>query len=189
MQAIQPHTHSLTQALTDQQLSDTFERRFIFGVSDHDPPEYSPPIALRQSIATISAATNLVLMRRRHHNANNPALPLQHDTAKTIARVLRVICETATATRTIAEREETRIYTHYEGWLPDEDDLPTNEWLAAWSGLVRSTQPSVTLLSPPPTDAHGDPPYDLADPNVITRQTERSNSAPRAPDPHPQQCY
>ena len=128
-------------------------------------------------------------MRRRHHNANNPALPLQHDTAKTIARVLRVICETATATRTVAEREETRIYTHYEGWLPEEDDLPTNKWLASWSGLVRSTQPSVTLLSPPPANAHGDPPYDLTDPSVIARQTERSNRAPRAPDLYPQQCY
>ena len=71
----------------------------------------------------------LYVMRRRHHNAHNPALPIQHDTAKTVARVLRMICDTATVTRAIAEREETRIYTHYEGWQPDEADLPTNPQL------------------------------------------------------------
>ena len=88
-------------------------------------------------------------MRRRHHNAHNPALPLQHDTAKTVARVLKMICDTATATRAIAEREETRIYTHYEGWLPDEADLPTTAWVAAWNGLVRDARPSVTLRTDP----------------------------------------
>ena len=113
-------------------------------------------------------------MRRRHHNAYkyNPG-PLQHDTNKTIARILNLVCDTATATRTTAEREENRIYTHYEGWLPDEEELPTNKWQDAWGNLVKNTRPAVTLRTPPPTDAHTDPPYDLNDPNVIARLSER----------------
>ena len=61
---------------------------------------------------------------------------------------------------TIATQEENRIYTNYEGWLPDEDERPTNVWSNNWTGLIRESYPNVTadplpttpsaLIAPPP---------------------------------------
>ena len=60
------------------------------------------------------------------------------------------LCRVATALRASAEREETRIYTHYEGWLPEEDDRPLHKWHTAWSPLVTNTHPRVRLDPRPP---------------------------------------
>ena len=112
-----------------------------------DPLPYRTPISLATPIAMVSAATNTVLIRRRHNNAYNTSLPLQHDTWKAVRAIMNIINDNATATRTLAEKEETRIYTHYEGWLPADEDLPTNKWRDAWTssaGLLRDTHPRTT---------------------------------------------
>ena len=44
--------------------------------------------------------------------------------------------------RTLAERDETFIYTHYEGWLPET--LPTEEWQNTWLPLATDSRPRVS---------------------------------------------
>ena len=46
--------------------------------------------------------------------------------------------------RTSAERDEDFIYTHYEGWLPDDDERPTTLWANAWSPITRNTYPKAS---------------------------------------------
>ena len=106
--------------------------------------------------------------------------PPQYDTSATVARIFADVCETATALRTTAEREEDRIYTHYEGWLPDEEKLPTTEWQKAWceTNLLRNSRPATSLATPLPTGAPNDPVYDDSDPATAARTVARS-----------QQCY
>ena len=70
-----------------------------------------------RAFVTLSAATNYHLIRRRNANAN-PALPLQFDSQQLIDRILRTISETATAGRTLAQREENRIC-----WAQSADTL------------------------------------------------------------------
>ena len=88
------------------------------------------------------------------------------------------VCATSTALRTIAEREETRIYTHFEGWLPDEDDRPMAQWRASWYAMVRDTYPKVRLHHPTPfqhTHASAQcPDVDLDSPDVAARLRSRS---------------
>ena len=50
-----------------------------------------------------------------------------------------------------AERADTRIYTHYEGWLPDDTSMKV--WHNVWTTLLRDTYrtpppPSVSTLGP-----------------------------------------
>ena len=42
---------------------------------------------------------------------------LQYDAQQLVRRILRTVSATATAARTLATREESRIYCWYEGWL------------------------------------------------------------------------
>ena len=71
-----------------------------------------------------------------------------HDPHRTATHIVKEVCQVATAGRTIATKEENRIYTNYEGWLPDEDERPTSVWSNSWDGLIRETYPNVTTSSP-----------------------------------------
>ena len=118
-------TNASTANLSSSDLINRYERRFLLGTAAFDSPP--PPRQLNTPIATISAATNTCLMRRRNHNAYNPTLPLQHNTPRLVADILQLVAQTATAMRTTAQLEDRYIYTHYEGWMPpDEGDWPTN---------------------------------------------------------------
>ena len=180
MKVTQPHVYRDTLHLSDEHFCNLFERRMIFGVTDYDSDYHKPPVELKQPIAVTAAATNLALVRRRHHNALDTRKPPQYDTSATVARIFADVCETATTLRTTAEREEDRIYTHYEGWLPDEEKLPTTEWQKAWceTNLLRNSRPATSLATPLPTGAPNDPVYDDSDPATAARIVARS-----------QQCY
>ena len=131
-------------------------------------------------MVTLSAATNAALITRRNNNKYNTKCPLQYDVNTIVRKILTTVCATATAMRTAAEREETRIYTHYEGWLPDEDDRPTVEWSHRWCqqglGLLHDTQPKAKLaFTLPLANASPNPPFDLSDAQVTTRTQQRNN--------------
>ena len=131
-------------------------------------------------MVTLSAATNAALITRRNHNKYNTKCPLQHDVNTIVRKILTTVCATATAMRTAAEREETRIYTHYEGWLPDEDDRPTVAWSHHWCrqglGLLRDTQPAAQLAFPLPlVNASPNPPFDPTDAQVAARIQQRNS--------------
>jgi len=148
-----PTTNASTANLSSSDLINRYERHFLLGTAAFDSPP--PPRQLNTPIATISAATNTCLMRRRNHNAYNPTLPLQHNTPRLVADILQLVAQTATAMRTTAQLKDRYIYTHHEGWMPpDEDDWPTNVWKSQWcnTNLLRNThpqtQPAFTLPSP-----------------------------------------
>jgi hypothetical protein len=176
--------HMNAEPLTDPPIShdafcDLLERRIIFGVPDFDPPHLRPPRHLRTVIATLAAATNAALIRRRNHNALNTALPIQYDPQRTAQSIMRSTCDVATALRTKAEREETRIYTNFEGWLPeDEDERPVGKWTHAWCAVVRDTHPRVCLFASTPfkhtQHSLQCPDVDTADPDVVSRLDARS---------------
>ena len=121
----------------------------------------------RQPLTTTSSAGDTLT------NAN-PQLPLQFDTHQLVNRILRTISETATAGRTLAAREEDRIYCWYEGWLPEEEKLPTAEWTHAWidSGLLRGTYPAATIAQRPVIATPLIPRVDPSHPDVIARIRE-----------------
>ena len=86
--------------------------------------------------------------------------------------------------RSGAEAEENMIYTHYEGWLPDDEDLPTTQWRGRWCGdssdspcIFDPHRPSVALKHPlptnPPNDAAPSPAFDPTAPDVLARQQQR----------------
>ena len=126
-------------------------------------------------IAVLAAATNEALIRRRHNNALNTTCPLQYDTAKTIASILNSVSATATALWTSAERDEDFIYTHYEGWLPDDDERPTTLWATAWGPITRDTYPKAsTSLTINNHGAAHDPTPDPNDPAVAARIRQRT---------------
>ena len=135
-----------------------------------EDPTIEAPASLRTPIATISAATNHHLIRRRHANAN-PALPLQHDTRTLVDRILNTVCDTATASRTLAQHEENRIYCWFEGWLPDHEELPTTQWEHAWidSDLLRNTFPATTPAHRPSLASTLVPSFDPTHPDVLDR--------------------
>ena len=171
------------EPLTNPQVDDDtfcqlFERRIALGVADFDPPHLRPPKHLRAMIAALAAATNAALIRRRNHNAFCTAAPLQYEPARLVRTIMDSVCATSTALRTMAEREETRIYTHFEGWLPDEDDRPMAQWRASWYAMVRDTYPKVRLHHPTPfqhTHASAQcPDVDLDSPDVAARLRSRS---------------
>ena len=152
----------------------------VFGVAQWNPPGLNMDKNVSSAIATVSAATNAALIARRNHNAFNTKCPLQHDVNAIVRKVLTTVCTAATAARTTAEREETRIYTHYEGWLPDDDDLPTTAWRRTWCerghGFLRDTQPRAALaFQLPLSHAAPNPHFDLNDPAVLTRTGQRHN--------------
>ena len=66
-------------------------------------------------------------------------------------------------------------YTHYEGWLPDEDKLPTAMWRDTWCNLIRDTRPNVCLRTPAPTSTPSThPAYDPTDPTTAARIDART---------------
>ena len=103
-------------------------------------------------------------------------------TQQLIDRILRTVSETATAGRTLAQREENRIYCWYEGWLPDEDDRPTTQWEHAWidSDLLRDTYPAATVATQPPLATGLIPHFDPNHQDVTNRirQTRPSYQPP-----------
>ena len=151
----------------------TFVRRILFGTAAFEDSQYIAPKAHAVPIATLSAATNFHLIRRRNANAN-PALPLQFDGQQLVDRILRTVSEAATAGRTLAQREENRIYCWYEGWLPEEEKLPTVQWTHAWidSGLLRDTYPATTIAHKPTVATPLIPRVDPDHPDVTARIRE-----------------
>ena len=131
--------------------------------------------------------TNDYLIRRRHHNAHNTAFALAHDTPKAVAHIYASLAATATAMRSRAEAEENMIYTHYEGWLPEEEKLPTTKWNASWCGdhqdsprIFCPSRPAVGLKEPLPTntpDAAPQPTFDPTAPDVLARQQQRHRTS------------
>jgi len=142
----------------------------LFGVTRFDAQRHQPPGKIDVATVVVAAATNACLLRRRHHNAYNPKTSvssLQHDTQRTIESILLLVRKTATAMRTLARKEEDRIYTHFEGWLPAEEEQPTEEWRTHWCsrGLLKDTQPRASLnFTLPLTAPHAapDPTYDAS---------------------------
>ena len=136
------------------------------------------------------AATNTYLLRRRHRNANGPG-PLDTDTPKAIRAILNDVGSIATAQRTLAERDETFIYTHYEGWLPET--LPTEEWQNTWLPLATDSRPRVSTHFKP-SDSYRqlvgscpDPTFDRNHPDTTSRfNSIRPNvrCVFENPDPH-----
>ena len=111
-----------------------------------------------RAAACFAAATCHCLLQRRHRNASERALPLEHDSAVLLKKITQTVASVAAAHRTIAIREETRIYTHYEGWLPEEDG-PVESWENSWLETKYATlRPSgrVEVATPPllPTAPH-----------------------------------
>jgi hypothetical protein len=157
------------------------ERCILFGVTDFTPLDL--PAFLRIPAATLAAATNSHLMRRRLANSHLTHLPLQYDAPTIANRILQEVCQTATAMRDIARREEDRIYTHYEGWLPtDPEEWPTAVWQSRWSrsqfALLADTYPAAKLSgalpNPPPAYASPPPTIDLNCPALQARLATRS---------------
>ena len=174
--AADPQQYRVATRLTTPDFLRILERRIVFGVTKYDPPEFESPKTLNTPFATIAAATNTVLLRRRNHNAHHTKSPLQFDTATAVKRVFDLVCTVATATRTAATREENRIYTHYEGWLPPDEDLPTTEWQNSWcgNGILRDTYPRASLALSPVTTGAPDPVVDTTQPDVAARLQQRA---------------
>ena len=114
--------------------------RVLFGVTKFE--DEKTEVSLKRPFVAFAAATNAYLLRRRHRNANGPG-PLDSDTPKAIRAILHDVASIATAQRTLAERDETFIYTHYEGWLPET--LPTEEWEKTWLSLAYDSRPRVAM--------------------------------------------
>ena len=134
---------------------------------------------MRRMLVVLAAATNTCLIRRRNNNALCNECPLQHDTQRTVSDIHKLMCDTATAMYECARRQEDDIYTHYEGWLPKEADLPTTQWKNAWSDLVTLGKPCRLKQSPTP-DSPGispDPVIRPDSPETVARQLLRSTDA------------
>ena len=180
----EPQVYASTAHLSSADFIKKFERRILFGVAKFDADR--PDIALDGPIAALAAITNDCLLRRRNHNAHNTQVALQHHTSLAVNNIYSTLAATATALRTGAENEENMIYTHYEGWLPDEADRPTTKWMFQWCGewedsprIFKPDRPSVSLQVPLPTDppdAAPEPTFapDAAD--VLARKQERLNT-------------
>ena len=119
----------------------------------------------------MSAVTNAALIRRRNANALTNQ-PLQHNSLAIVRDIWREVCEVATALRSAAEREDTRIYTHYEGWLPEDTSMDV--WLDSWTTLVRDTYPTASLRFNPLTTPSADPSFDPTASDVTDRTQARA---------------
>jgi hypothetical protein len=165
-----------TTNLSDASLLERYERRILFGVTDYDTPR--PPDDTHVPYTTLAAATNSTLLRRRNHNAHSRDHPLRIRAEILVEHTLRLTAETATAMRTAATREEDSIYTHYEGWLPEDDDLPTTKWANQWTPLMRDSYPQATPRFTPPAPI-ALPLYDPDDPGTRARLTLLGRTAAR----------
>ena len=120
-------------------------------------------------MAVLAAVTNSYLIRRRHANAHSRG-PLVTCVQTAVRHITHHLCQVATALRTSAEREETNIYTHYEGWLPDDDDRPVHKWQQAWGPLLTDTHPRTRLhLRPPAPGTAPEPTFDPTDGPTVAR--------------------
>ena len=161
MARCEPHVD--TSQLSDVDFVDKYERRILFGVSEFDTP--SPASVLNTPYTVLAAATNATLIRRRNHNAHNHGHPLRHRAPILASHIHHLTVTTATAMRSAARREENRIYTHYEGWLPDDEDKPMTKWTEAWCPLVTDAQPCVRLRR---HAAPADPMHAIVQPQYLT---------------------
>ena len=163
------HTHSLT----DDQFIRRHEGRILFGVTEFEPDASQPPKELATPITVIAAATNFHLLRRRNCNALSPTVPLQYDPAPLLRDIFSTVCAAATAMRTGAHTDETWIYTHFEGWLPEEGKRPMDKWRDAWTSpsqpLVHDSHPRTTLRHPIPPDPSPMPMFNIDAPDVRAR--------------------
>ena len=172
----QPQTYTQTQNTSADNFCSSLERRIVFGVPTWDPPRLKTLKSQDTAIATISAATNAALIRRRNNNALNTKCPLQTDVSTIVRSIFSTVCQTATVMRTTAQRTETMIYTHYEGWLPEDEKLPTTEWAHDWcvNGIMQDVEPSATLQFDLANITIPDnPQFDTNDPAVATRVQQR----------------
>ena len=84
--------------------------------------------------------------------------------------------------RTTAQRTETMIYTHYEGWLPEDEKLPTTEWAHDWcvNGIfMQDVEPSATLqFDLASITVPDNPQFDTNDPAVAMRVQQRLQTPP-----------
>ena len=118
------------------------------------------------------------LLRRRNHNALNTKCPLHYDINRTTQEILRLYCQTASALRETARQQEDWIYTHYEGWLPDEDERPVTKWEDAWCSTVCRAKPCRLKYNCPLTPQPGEPPlptFDQTAPDVVARTQCRAS--------------
>ena len=147
----------------------------VLGVSSFDPPQFATKSSLRVPIATLSAIVNTILIRRRNHNALNTKCPLQHDTTRAVRDIFAMLRSVTTTSHRDAVAKENYIYTHYEGWLPDDDDLPTNKWIDAWAAnnllnVPNDSQPFATpKFALPTSPATPHPTYDTHAPSTASR--------------------
>ena len=174
-----PSAYAATAHLMPADFVQRFERMILFGVTSFDTPQLRRTLTVPATV--LAAATNTCLIRRRNHNAHNCACPLQHDSPALIRNIFHTACRTATAMRTLAQGEERWMYTHYEGWMPaDEDEWPTNVWRSRWCGLLRDTRPQTSpafpLPLPPSPDAADEPTYDLTAPDVQSRLRQHNRT-------------
>ena len=172
LQHADPSAHAATAHLSPADFVQRFERMILFGVTSFDTPQLRRALTVPATV--LAAATNTCLIRRRNHNAHNCACPLQHDSTALIRNISRTVCETATAMRTLAQWEERWIYTHYEGWMPkDDNEWPTSVWRSRWCSLLRDTHPQASPAFPlplaPSPGVANDPAYDLNSPDVQSR--------------------
>ena len=173
----QPHLRNITTSMDETAFCTAFTRRIVLGVAAFDDPQFAAQKSLQVPIATLSAIVNTVLVRRRNHNALNTKCPLQHDTQRTVRDICHLLRDITTTSYKDAVAKENHIYTHYEGWLPDEDKLPTSQWLDAWtaSNLLDAptgSKPTTALkfslpVTTPGATAH--PTYNTHDPSVAAR--------------------
>ena len=161
----EPHRASSVAALPTDTFIQQHKLRILFGVAQfEDPP---PAHHLSTTMAAMAAVTNSYLINRRHTNASGRG-PLVVSPQTAVRHITHHLCRVATALRTAAQREQTRIYTHYEGWLPDDEDKPMTKWTEAWCPLVTDAQPCVRLRRHA-APADPTPSYDLTDTAVAAR--------------------
>ena len=125
------------------------------------------------------AASAACIKPRRLETRSEMQGPLQYDVQSIVRKILTTVCDAATATRTAAEREETRIYTHFEGWLPDEEERPTVAWSRRWCrlgiGLLNDTKPAATPAAPLSTIRYApNPQFDPTNAQVAERIRQRN---------------
>ena len=92
----QPQTYAQTQHMSTDNFCSSLERRIVFGVPTWDPVPLAAPGTQDTAIATISAATNAALIRRRNNNALNTKCPLQTDVPAIVQSIFSTVCQTAT---------------------------------------------------------------------------------------------
>ena len=128
--------------------------RLLFGHTETESPSHKCLIA-----PVVAACTHAALIERNRHNRHYPN-DIRFDAQRTVNRAHHLIKLTAKATYTRAKLTQDRIFTTYNGWLPET--TPTDEWMKSWSNLIHCAPhgclaglPSLSL--PPYSASQGDP--------------------------------